>query len=153
MNKPALLAVCGVPEGMKARRLIRRHVTCFVPQGLFALRSSCCEEFVPWLWRITFSKSSLDLFLFKLKFFFYVVVWKDISGNRANKAKSEEKYIRRLRSNIVVFPTCRFFAFNNLESDEWHQVSQLFSYRGNQESWLVNINSISKQTQLSLKFL
>ena len=27
----------------------------------------------------------------------------------------------RLRSNIVVFPTYRFFAFNNLESDKWHQ--------------------------------
>ena len=27
MSKPALLAVCGVPEGMKARRLIRRNVT------------------------------------------------------------------------------------------------------------------------------
>ena len=93
MSKPALLAVCGVPEGMKARRLI--------------------------------SKSSMDLSLFKLKFL-YVVMWKEISGNRANKAKSEEKYIPRLRSNIVVFPTYRFFAFDNLESDEWHQVSRLF---------------------------
>ena len=40
----------------------------------------------------------------------------------------------QLRSNIVVFHTYRFFAFDNLESDEWHQVSQLFFYHGNQES-------------------
>ena len=113
MSKPALLAVCGVPEGLKARRLI--------------------------------SKSSMDLFLFKLKFFFYVVVWKEISGNRANKAKSEEKYIPRWRSNIIVFPTYRFFAFDNLESDEWHQVSRLFFTMGTKKAdWSTLIRLVNK---------
>ena len=87
------------------------------------------------LWIFSYSNSS---------FFFYVVVWKDISGDRANKAKSEEKYIRS-RSNIV-FATYRFgFAFDNLESDEWHQVSQLFSTVGtNKAGWSTIIRLVNK---------
>ena len=80
-------------------------------------------------------------------------MWKEISGNRANKAKSEEKYIPRLRSNIVVFPTYRFFAFDNLESDEWHQVSRLFFTVGTKKADWSTLIRLVKKTQLSLKFL